>query len=395
MKRRPMTIAVAVALVAGCSGSKPAPPGPGPDVGKADAAAPMGTGDGGGTAGDVDAAVGGMPDAVDGGDDASAIDAGAADLRPGRDVTPLPDGPYRYPDPAGQLCGNTRHRLAKTPAQVLLVLDRSASMLDEIQLFPSRTKWDDATAAVNEALAANPQIAWGLKLFPSGTPGDDDSECVVSPQVDAPAGFGSQAAIAREIDRSAPASSSGTPTKLAIDVAASRLKASTIPLPRYMVLVTDGVPNCDGKDEVVARDNAIEAMKTAAAAGIPTFVLGIIDVGDKDASATLDRMAEAGGKPRAGMPRYYAAGNRAQLDAALAAITLAITTCVFPLAVPPLDPAFVGVTVDGQLIPRDPAHAEGWDYVTNGLAVEVFGSACTDLKNGAALSVGVHYGCPK
>jgi hypothetical protein len=52
-------------------------------------------------------------------------------------------------------------------------------------------------------------------------------------------------------------------------------------------------------------------------------------------------------------------------------------------------------TVDGQLIPRDPTHAEGWDYSMKGLGVEIFGSACTDLKNGAALSVGVHYGCPK
>jgi hypothetical protein len=72
-------------------------------------------------------------------------------------------------------------------------------------------------------------------------------------------------------------------------------------------------------------------------------------------------MAVAGGKPRAGMPKFYAAVNRAELYAALAAITLAISNCVFPLAVPPLDSGFVGVRVDGQLIPRDPAHAQGWD----------------------------------
>jgi hypothetical protein len=68
---------------------------------------------------------------------------------------------------------------------------------------------------------------------------------------------------------------------------------------------------------------------------------------------------------------------------------------VFPLAVPPLDPGFVGVTVDGQLIPRDPAHADGWDYVMNGKGVEIFGPACSDLENGNSLEVGVHYGCPK
>src|SRR5215204_1380298 len=92
-------------------------------------------------------------------------------------------------------------------------------------------------------------------------------------------------------------------------------------------------------------------------------------------------------------PRAASSLDRcAQLDAALAAITLAITNCVFPLAVPPLDPGFVGVTVDGQLIPRDPTHSQGWDYRKG---VEIFGSECTDLKNGTALSVGVHFGCPK
>jgi hypothetical protein len=194
MKRPRTTMALAVALLAGCSGSKPTPPGPGRDAargtgsgpggaggsagagsgGRADAAAPTGTGGGGGAAGEVDAAVGGMADAVaggiDGGGGAGAVDAAAADLRPARDATALPDGPYRYPDPAGMLCGDTRHTLAKTPAQVMLVLDRSTSMDEEIALFPTRTKWDEATAAVKEALAANPQIAWGLKLF-LGSPG--------------------------------------------------------------------------------------------------------------------------------------------------------------------------------------------------------------------------------
>ena len=53
------------------------------------------------------------------------------------------------------------------------------------------------------------------------------------------------------------------------------------------------------------------------------------------------------------------------------------------------------MTIDGQLIARDPAHAQGWDYVMNGKGVEIFGSSCTDLKKGTAQSVGVHYGCPK
>jgi hypothetical protein len=122
----------------------------------------------------------------------------------------------------------------------------------------------------------------------------------------------------------------------------------------------------------------------------------VIGIGDDQGAdiPTLDRMAVAGGKPRAGMPRFYPAANRAELDAVLEAITVSITTCVFPLAAPPLDREYVGVTVDSRLIPRDPSHVQGWDYTMNGMAVEIFGSECTDLKNGAAMSVGVHFGCP-
>jgi hypothetical protein len=401
-----MTIGLAVTLLAACSGPKSTRgvSGPAADASgvASDTGRRAGTGGGASTGGaggsgtatgagaELDAAAGVTdvgPDAPSGG-----VDGGANDLRPTRDATPLPDGPYRYPDPAGPLCGDTRHTLARTTAQVTLVLDRSSSMTDPI--IPPTSKWDDAKAAVEGAMAANPQIAWGLKLFPTGTPEVDSEgkECDVSATVEVPPGFGTPAAIAAAMDRSAPNELSGTPTDRAVTVAASSLKASKLALPRYILLVTDGIPNCPGDE--VGLDNTLKALEAAAAAGLPTFVIGIWD-SNIDSIAMLDRMAVAGGRPRAGMRKYYAANNRGQLDASLAAITQAITNCVFPLAVPPPDANFVGVTVDGQLIPRDPTHAEGWDYLGSGKGVEIFGSACSELKNGTAQSVGVHYGCPK
>jgi hypothetical protein len=397
MKRRRMTIGLALALLAGCSGSKTAPSGAAADASRGGGSSTGGRpGDGTGTGGassaggEVDAAVAGIADAAP--DAAGGVDGSGADLRPSRDATPLPDGTYRYPDPAGQLCGDTKHTLAKTTAQVMLVLDRSSSMTDPI--IPPTTKWDDAKAAVEGVMAANPNIAWGLKLFPTRTADvvNEGSECDVSAKAEVPTGFGTPAAIAATMDGAAPNELSGTPTGRAVEVAASSLKSSTIPLPKFMVLVTDGVPTCKGP--IAPEQNAINTLEAAVAAGIPTFVIGIWD-SSIESIAVLDKLAIAGGKPRAEMHKYYPANNRAQLDGALAAITLAITNCVFTLAVPPLDPAFVGVTVDGQLIPRDPTHAQGWDYAMNGKGVEIFGVACTDLKKGTALSVGIHYGCPK
>jgi hypothetical protein len=394
-----LTVAVAVASWASCSSSTSAPPGPPADAGRGTsrvgAGAPPSTGGGGGSGGKVDAAVGadGASDAVAGGVDGGsradgagdASEAGASDLRPARDAASLPDGPYRYPDPAGQLCGDSKHTLAKSPAEVLVVLDRSDSMEDFT--IPPATKWDDARDAVKLVMAANPGIAWGIKLFPTG-----DVGCDLKPGVEVPTQFGAADSVAAVMDGAGPPMEflgMGTPTDKAINVAAGYLKSVKSALPRYMVLVTDGIPNCSDEDPATT----IKAIADAAAAGFQTFVIGIGNALGADIP-TLDKMAVAGGKPRAGMPRFYPAANRAELNAALASITVSITTCVFPLAAPPLDPDYVGVTVDARLIPRDPSHAQGWDYTRNGTAVEIFGSECTDLRSGAAMTVGVHFGCP-
>jgi hypothetical protein len=205
MKRRHTIVALAVAVLAGCSDSKPTPAGSGPAGGGGTGGGASGTGGrGAGAGGGVDAAAGATaearPDAVadrvDGGGVADApvvaTEAGPTDLRPVRD-TAASDGRFRYPDPAGELCGNSKHALAKSPAEVLVVLDRSASM-DEFTL-PPATKWDDATDAVKLVMAANPGIAWGIKLFPTA-----DVECALSPDVEVPTRFGAAASVAAVMD---------------------------------------------------------------------------------------------------------------------------------------------------------------------------------------------------
>jgi hypothetical protein len=411
MKRRQIVIGLAIVLLAGCSDSKPQPTSPGPDArSRGDDADAGRGGTGGGAAGTdgpaggsggpgadagggVDAPAGGpteaRPDVVadraDGGGVADApvatSDSSPADLRRTSDASSS-DGRFRYPDPAGELCGNSRHTLAKSPAEVL---DRSNSM-QEFTVAPA-TKWDDATDAVEAVMAVNPSVAWGLKLFPTGV-----GECALGPDVEVPVRFAGAAFVAAAMDAAGPPLGmlgDGTPTDQAINVAAGYLKTVTSALPKYIVLVTDGIPSCSDQDP----DTTIQAIADAAAAGFPTFVIGIGDEDGSDLEA-LDEMAVAGGKPRAAMPRFYPAANRAELDAVLEAIAVSITTCVFPLAARPLDPEYVGVTVDSALVPRDPSHQQGWDYTTNGMAVEIFGSVCTDLKNGTATSVGVHFGCP-
>jgi hypothetical protein len=254
----------------------------------------------------------------------------------------------------------------------------------------SRTRWSDARDAVYAAVLANQNFAWGLKLFPNGP-----DECGLDPDVEVPVGFGSGPALEAAIEPAGPpegALGAGTPTAAAIGAATAYLKKVTTALPKYIVLVTDGEPNCADNPlfGMSAEMIAVNTIADTAAAGFKTFVIGIGISG----IATLNEMAIAGGRPRTGEPRFYPADNRAELDAALETITRAVTTCAFPLVTRPLDPDFVSVTAGSSLIPRDPTQVEGWDYTMGGTAIEIHGSHCEALKTGKTLNVGVYFGCP-
>jgi hypothetical protein len=359
-----------------------------------------GGGTGGGTPGvGFPDAGGGRPDtAVDGGapdrsgDGAAAdvtVDAPAADMRVGSDARP-PDGGFRYPNPDGPLCGNARHTLSKTPADLLVVLDRSGSM--GMTTTPGRTRWDDARDAVIDAVTRGTGFAWGLKVFPSIRA---VGNCDVTATVEVPVGFDHAPAITNALMHAGPPTAplgAGTPTEQGILAGTDFLKTVTTSAPKYMVLVTDGEPTCPGIPGAPPLDGTIKAVSDAAAAGFRTFVIGMSTA---SLAANLNRLADAGGKPRSAEPRYYPAENRADLDGALEAISRAVTTCVFPLVTRPLDPDFVGVTVGSMLVPRDLQRTEGWDYVPDGTAIEVYGRACEDLKTGAAKNADIYFGCPR
>jgi hypothetical protein len=331
--------------------------------------------------------------AADGG---GALDAAAPDRRLRSDVV-VPDGGFRYPDPNARLCGSARHTLSRTPAELLVVLDRSGSMAAVTT--PGRTRWLDARDAVIGAVRNAGNLAWGLKVFPSiGTTG---SACAVGTGVEVGVGFGHAGPIGNALLHAGPPTAplgGGTPTEPAILAGTAYLKAVTTALPKYMVLVTDGQPTCAILPNPVlslqaaALEATIKAMTDAAAAGLKTFVIGM---GAAALGANLNRLADAGGMPRAGEPRYYPAENQADLDTALQAISRAVTTCVFPLVTRPLDPDFVGVNVGSMRVPRDLDRIDGWDYANNGTAIEIYGSACDALKTGAAENADIHFGCPE
>jgi hypothetical protein len=284
-------------------------------------------------------------------------------------------------------CGAKAFKLERAPAQILIVLDRSGSMGEIVAGVPGN-KWMNVTGALNETVTAtNTSVLWGLKFFPNPT------NCVVPDGVEVPIAAMNSMPVATAIAGTLPNGS--TPTALAVTKAVAYLKGLGTNTPKYIVLATDGLPNCKvgGGQGTMDPDGAVMALQAAAADGFHTFVVGIATVMTQ-ADTTLSAMAVAGMEPRAGDPKYYPVASRADLVGALGLITGQVTNCVFPLDQAPPSTGDLTVKVNGATVPRDPMHMTGWDLTANNAAVQIYGSFCDTLKaGGAGDQIEIIYGC--
>jgi von Willebrand factor type A domain len=297
-------------------------------------------------------------------------------------------------------CGLQYFDVQRRPADVLLVLDRSASMQDEPDgVATAISKWDLTVPALREVIQeTDAAVSWGMKLFPEGQDNDSCSPATITDTIHVPIAAANAAAVIGGIDGTAP-EGDGTPTGDAIHAAVRYLSALATPDRKFIVLATDGEPSCspsgEGQDD--ARPYAVAAVKEALAANIPVFVVGVATTNDS-ATEALNAMALAGGVSRADpnplATRYYLANTQADLVAALRAITGEIASCVFPLTEPPPVPDNIAVKVGGTLLPRDASRSDGWEYTSDALTeVEVYGNWCDQIKGASAADVQVIYAC--
>jgi hypothetical protein len=287
-------------------------------------------------------------------------------------------------------CGQESFNLEKQPGEILLVLDRSGSMRMPAAAGGLTSKWMDVTGALNEVLmATDASVLWGLKMFPNGT-----ASCTVDDGALVAPGAGNFAALSAAIGMTTP-EGNGTPTAVAVRKATAYMQTRTTPNPKYLVLATDGEPNCGGGGifgtGTADNMNAIQAVRDAAAAGFPTFVVGI--AAGAAADGVLNDMATAGGQPRMAMPGYYPVSSRADFITALGAIAGQVANCVFPLTKAPPENDDVTVEINGMKIMRDTTRMQGWDYGPGKKSIQLYGAACEQLKKGTGDKVAITYGC--
>jgi hypothetical protein len=194
-----------------------------------------------------------------------------------------------------------------------------------------------------------------------------------------------------------------TPTRAAVQSGAAYLNTLNDNNPKYILLATDGQPNCMGNTANTNPDDAaaIQAVATAynGGMGFPVFVVGIGNVAASE--ATLNSMAMAGGRaqatpnvdPATNVGRvYYPADDPTQLLTALQTISAQVKSCVFQLGGVPPDPTNIAILADNKAIPKDPAN--GWSYNGGMTAVTLNGTACTNVMNGTTKVISAIFGCP-
>lgn len=309
---------------------------------------------------------------------------------------PGPDARNPGPDAgSGATCGSLVELLQPIPPDILLVLDKSGSMNNtpDNQSCPggcgASSKWAQVTTAIERVVGTTGSINWGLKLF--ATPSDG---CAVDNGVEVPVGQANAAAITSAIAQAR--LGSRTPTRFAESIGAAYLSTLTDQRPKYLLLATDGLPNCDPADPTTKADDsagAEQAVANALAAGFPTFVIGI---GNTMAETTLNKLALEGGVPRTGSgTSFYQVGDTTQLVAAFGRI-LGSVSCVFDLPAPPSSPAStqdIAVFVNGVVLPRDANQVNGWDYTSGMMQIQIFGTTCDALMAAKVGHVAVQFIC--
>jgi len=309
-----------------------------------------------------------------------------------------------FDDDGGTQCGLQTFNLVRKPADLFLVLDRSASMQDgndgNAASATNPSKWSQVVPAVTMAVAAtDSDVSWGLKTFP-----EDGSDCTtgtVTPKIDVPIAAMNAAAINAAVMATTP-NGNGTPTASAINVAVDYLQKLADDHNKYILLATDGEPSCaatltasGGTNPTQARTDAVTAVTAAVSAGFKTFVVGVATT--KNDATTLNNLAVAGQEaqpnPNPLATKFYLTTSQADLVNAIKAIAGQVSTCTFPLSSPPPVPEHIAVKVSGVKAPQDTTHANGWDY-TDGTftAVQVYGSWCDMIKTNANM-VEIIFGC--
>ena len=310
-------------------------------------------------------------------------------------------------------CGASTFMLEHQPTNVVLVLDKSYSMVDNSWNHDNDpatgdvTRWHSLYDSVEFIIEEfDDGLNFGAVLFPAASVPDNEwqNACAVSLEPDAAVEPNNgETVLASLPDRDSLEIFGGTPASEGISTALNHLRSLDPELPRAMILITDGAANClAGTSDQAVFDLYDENLPALVAEAfndedIPTYVVGI-DIIDGIANypqdnpyLRLNEVAIAGGFPQPGAEKFHNAQDEDELRAAISQISSQIG-CVIPLEMAPELPELLSIFIDGEEIPRVDS-CEGEDYgwlFTNPMGpydeIELCADACDALHNVGTLS---------
>jgi len=309
----------------------------------------------------------------------------------------------------GQTCGQSMVPVMPEPPDILIIQDKSGSMDEDESGTSCRngcgatSKWTHLTTALSAVVQSTDMtVNWGLKYF------SDTSPCSSSGAPVVPVGALNGAKVTASIMGTRPGGN--TPTRDAITSGAAYLATLTDTNPKFLLLATDGLPNCPvgcagmtnpmgmcTTTDNPTEDTAVEAaIMMAAMQGYQTFVIGIGNVAT--AQNTLNQFAINGGQAQTGAATsYYAATDEASLEAALAKIVGVVASCTIPLTGVPANLTNVAVSVDdasGNPNKVPESSTNGWEYTdATKTAIQLYGMYCDSVNAGTYTNVKFVYAC--
>lgn len=342
------------------------------------------------------------------GDCAAGLVCSAGTCRDAGDAGPIEDVGPRGDVPTG--CGEFPFTVSAEPPDLILVVDRSLSMRDDIP--GGGSKWDALLAAVDSvthSLEAN--VHFGLASYPDP---DSSGFCGPGSVLIDPAVNNADAIVDRLTADGTGGATPTAPSLQAVGAYLSMPRAGHEDHPPAILLATDGAPNCNdmldgssctcttsmsggdcGGGDFCLDDARTYSVIEAIAGGdprVPVYVIGL--PGTEMFADVLSEMARRGGTARAGDPAYYAAADAAALEAALGEIAGGVVSCVFRMDIAPENPRRVRIIVDGMDVPHTDDRSEGWAYTdADNTVIELFGSWCDRLTDGGSHTVTAEYAC--
>jgi hypothetical protein len=242
-------------------------------------------------------------------------------------------------------------------------------------------RWSPAVMALKSLTQMfETKVNFGLTIFPGEGVGRG-SECTTGTQRVA-SGLNNAAKIAMALDASGPGGytpTSATLTEVLKLIQAKKNSPDVSVPPQYVLLVTDGSPNCVGQNALndqQAHMATIAAIDELAKAGVKTYVIGYDASFDPNLAMQLTQYAQHGGTNN-----FFAVQDGPSLVSKFTEITSVAAECSYTLDMEPADKKYVRVELDKEPLKVDDPN--GWSIM--GKTVTLGGDACKILRDGTKM----------